>query len=360
MNRKAVWLLLIFFALRASFAFAVPLRVGVMAPLTGDFASAGENIRRGIELATADLHRQGVDLTVQFEDACLPATGVAAFKKLVEQDQVQAIVSNYCVVTLAAIRELVERAKIPVLQNSVYPLPLFKDQHYLFSTWPSIDDEVAHTIEVLKAEKKSRLGVLYLITPWGEGYAESVKRQISSIGGTVVSWEATAIGVNDFKSELTRARAAKPDALFIAHTGSMLANLLKQARTAGLDVPVFAPSDADDQEIVKAAGGAAEGLTLFGTDGPSQSDSMKKFEADFLKQFKTTPNPLARQAFDQLQLMAEALKHCEAQPACTAARLRGSGSHEGVSGKFEITDMGGAQREFFQRQVHDGAFQFHN
>lgn len=79
---KCVFLFVIFTAIHASAtpASKEPFKIGVMAPLTGDYASAGEEIKRGIELAQETASKRGINVVTTFEDACLPAQGVGALK----------------------------------------------------------------------------------------------------------------------------------------------------------------------------------------------------------------------------------------------------------------------------------------
>ena len=76
------------------------IRLGMVAPLTGDFAAYGQDIRRGIELAldSDELKSVPEHITVTYENACLPAQAVVAAKKMVEVDRIQAVVGSYCVI----------------------------------------------------------------------------------------------------------------------------------------------------------------------------------------------------------------------------------------------------------------------
>lgn len=60
------------------------IRIGVMAPLTGDYASAGEEISRGITLAQEQLRTEDISVKISFENACLPAQGVSALRKMID------------------------------------------------------------------------------------------------------------------------------------------------------------------------------------------------------------------------------------------------------------------------------------
>jgi ABC-type branched-subunit amino acid transport system substrate-binding protein len=97
------------------------IRIGVTAPLTGDYGSAGQEIQRGIELATERLRGEQIGVKVTFEDACLPAPAVSALKKMMERDRIEALVANYCVIALNALRPIVDKQGLLTFQNSSAP-----------------------------------------------------------------------------------------------------------------------------------------------------------------------------------------------------------------------------------------------
>ena len=211
MTKKFVAMLLMLFPLHHVTKSAAddiespkPLRLGVMAPLTGDYASAGEEIRRGVELASEVLAEQGTKIKVTFEDACLPAQGVAALKKLIEVDKIQAVASNYCVITLNAILPIVNKNKVIVFQNSVSPAKLFSQSENFYTTWPAIEEEVSAIVADLSDEEVARAAVLYLESPWGITYAEAFRSEIKKRKGTIVVDLSQGFGSHDFRAEVAR------------------------------------------------------------------------------------------------------------------------------------------------------------
>ena len=134
-----------------------PLRIGVMAPLTSDYASAGEEIQRGVSLAREQLLAEGISVNIVFENACLPAQGVAALRKMIDNDKIEAIASNYCVITLNAIQPIINKLKIITFQNSSVSRALVESSPYTYSTWPSIEQEVEAIVEAAEIRLYSEL-----------------------------------------------------------------------------------------------------------------------------------------------------------------------------------------------------------
>lgn len=97
------------------------LRFGAIVPLSGDFAPYGQHIREGIELAETTLRRQGIEVKVQFEDACLAPEALRGVEKLLNVDRIQALVGSYCVIGIIPTLPLLDRAQVLTFQTSEVP-----------------------------------------------------------------------------------------------------------------------------------------------------------------------------------------------------------------------------------------------
>jgi branched-chain amino acid transport system substrate-binding protein len=333
------------------------IRIGVMAPLTGDYASAGEEIQRGISLASEQLASEGIKVKVTFENACLPAQGVAALRKMVDNDSIDAVASNYCVITLNAIQPLLERLNLITFQNSSVAEQLVQTSPYIYTTWPSIEAEVAAIAQAIGDSAIQRPALIYLESPWGEGYAQAFRNLLSQRGIKLNVDLSQGFDVHDFRSEVTKIQAAKSSSALIAHTGSVMASFLKQA--VAMNIPgnsLFVPSDNDDQAIVNAAGRAAEGVSLFSTEGPSDTPGRALFRAAYEKRFNRAPDPLSRHAHDELIIVVRALHACKKDVTCTRSHIAGVKDFDGASGSFSMNSRRIPERALYRKQVKDGAF----
>ena len=83
----------------------------------------------------------------------------------------------------------------------------------------------------------------------------------------LVSYPLTA---TDFLPVLTRAADANPDAIIVAAAGSACAPIMTTYQDLGIDAQLYLVGACADEEIIRAAGGAHEGV-LFNTEGPPLS-----------------------------------------------------------------------------------------
>src|SRR5579872_1851228 len=102
---------------RAQTAGREPYKIGVTFPLTGPLADSAQLYLKGIEVAVEEINNgggvNGHPLLLAVEDSQgTPQAGIAAMRKLVQVDGVQAIVTIFTNVVTAQI-PLAEQVKVP-------------------------------------------------------------------------------------------------------------------------------------------------------------------------------------------------------------------------------------------------------
>jgi ABC-type branched-subunit amino acid transport system substrate-binding protein len=94
------------------------LKIGVIAPLTGDFAGVGENVVKGIKAAQAvyaEKTGNKVDIVVE-NDSADAAKGLSAYNKLVNTDHINGLINTFTS-TMDAIYEPTKKAGYPVMME---------------------------------------------------------------------------------------------------------------------------------------------------------------------------------------------------------------------------------------------------
>ncbi|WKZ56600.1 MAG: ABC transporter substrate-binding protein [Bdellovibrionota bacterium] len=358
--RSAMMLFPLFVLVVGSFAQA-EIRVGIVAPLSGDFASYGSEIERGASLAIEELQQQnGVKVQLVAEDACLPAAAVAAAKKLLQLDKIDALVGSYCVIGMVPMAPHFETAKVIAFHSSAVADEILDAGEYIFTTNVTIDDEAKVAAEYArKTLGADRAAILFVTSQWGQNYNDSFARHFKDLGGTVVSSSESSVGTNDFRAELTRAAAGKPEVLFSAHVGPMMGSVLKQARSLGMKQTILAPHEAAEPVVIQSAGGAAEGLTVFAPRLPRDGRGVERFTSSFEKRFGYKPGILAANAYDATHLAVEAITACGPDRQCVRDRIYKTKEYHGMSGVFSITAAGGTVKPFSRLTVDAGVFREH-
>jgi len=130
-------------------------------------------------------------------------------------------------------------------------------------------------------------------------------------GGEIVSESYTPLNLLDYGAELSKLRAAKPDAVYIFLPGGLGINFIKQFVGAGLskDMTLFGPGFSGDEDVIKAVGNPMLGMfnsSQWAHDLDNAAN--KKFVAAFEKEYGRLPTLYASQGYDAAQLIAAAVR----------------------------------------------------
>lgn len=338
-------------------ASAEPLRIGATVPLTGGLATYGNLIRGGIELAAEDLRADGIETKLFFEDTPLSGAGtVTAAKKLVELDKVQGVAGNFSNVAMASTAPVFENAQVPVFHTAATDQLILESPKFVFSTNVRIRDEATHLAEYLYTKKAyRRVGVITIETNFGESYRDYFVDRFKALGGSVTGSESFTLTDGDYRIQLSKIRASKPEVIFGACFGPFLGNVLKQSRELGIIAPFYSVYESEDQSVVDTAGDSANGLRYFVTFDPD-SVGYRELTRRFKERYMTVPGTFGANAFDATLLLGRALSRCNADPKCTVENLYETKVWPGASGTITIDSDGASTKRFILREITSGEF----
>jgi branched-chain amino acid transport system substrate-binding protein len=279
------------------------VKIGFVGTFSGPAAAIGNDMRDGFNLGIDNLGRQmaGRPVEVIYEDDTQkPEVGKQKTDKLIEADHVDFLTGyGFSNVLLASLLPAVT-AKTFIISANAGPSQIAGEQcsPYFFSVSWQGDQAAQATGEYLN---QKGIKTLFIIDPnyaAGKDVASGVK---ANFKGEVVGEEYTAWpGQLDFSAELTKARAAKPDALFAFYPGAAGAQFLTQYTQAGFkgQIPLYTAYMIDALSLPKI-GDLALGVATAGhwaIDLPNAAN--RKFVADFRAAFKRDPSFYAAQGYD--------------------------------------------------------------
>lgn len=248
-------------------------RIGVLAPLTGDVASWGEDTRRALELAD-EMIGQG-RFTLSFEDdRCLGREAVTGAKKLIGVNQVQ-FAMTVCSEPTLAVAPMFEAQRVVVVAPGATAAAVSESGDYIFRTWPSDAMIVKAVFDHIKP-RYQHVGVLTEVRSMPQEFSNEFGRLASAQGLRVVR-EEFASEETDFRSLVMRLKRKGPQALLLTtDSDRTLYNLLAQVRALQWDVPIYGNFIVGSAEFLKKGAELAEGVIYGDTPqivcGPGQQD----------------------------------------------------------------------------------------
>jgi branched-chain amino acid transport system substrate-binding protein len=300
-----------------------PIKVGMIAPLTGAFAPLGEGDEQGAELAVSQINAAGgidghkIDLIIK-DDKTDPTQSIIDFQAL-QGDGVSAVLGSAVSDSARATAPKAEQAQIPYISLSPVDQTVDPVEPYVFLV-PAITTTYATRImQWFKAEGITKIAVGYDNTDVYtiNGY-HSTLSTAPGYGVKVVDTEVFQTTTTDFSTVVSHVGSSGAQAFLVWATGPAPVILTKTFAGAGLAAKmklVMTPSDATTL-YTQPAGSSANGVVMaaaLGVIAPELPTSAIKSEIDnlatpFAAKYGGQPSEFAADAYSGAELLFAALK----------------------------------------------------
>jgi branched-chain amino acid transport system substrate-binding protein len=303
-----------------------PIRVGVILSLSGPVAPLGQFAKSGLDLAHEEVKAAGgvngqpLELII-VNDESKPAQAVNLGLRLVNRDNVVAIIGGSFGSTAQALGAFAEKEKVPL----VTPTGLIFDEQrqwkYTFFTLPNFNEVAKSMLGWAQKKGLKRLGLLRLSREYGQIGSKYVHDNAGRYGVQIVGEEQGTDDGREFTPQLSRLRDAKPDGLVVWFANPAGATVIKNMRQLGMNVPAIGPLSMANRALVKAGGADVEGVVLEAQiAGGEPTERSKAFVASYLKKYGEEPGTLEAVGYDMVKMVAAAL--AKTSPPYTREKIR--------------------------------------
>ena len=288
------------------------VKIGFVSTFSGPTAAIGNDMRNAFELGLDHLGRKlgGLPVEVIYEDDTQkPDVGVQKTQKLIESDHVDFIAGYiWSNVLLASLKPLVDSKTITVIANAG-PSQIAGElcSPFVFSTsWNN--DQTPEAMGMYMNQKS--LKKVFQIGPNYAAGKDMLQGMRNTYKGEVIGQEMTRWPDQlDFSAELSKARAAQPDAIFIFYPGAAGLQFITQYAQAGLkgQIPLYQVFSIDELSLprLKDLAVGIPGAQEWVNDLPNETN--KKFVADFIAKYKSRPSFYGAQSYDAAMLLNSAV-----------------------------------------------------
>jgi branched-chain amino acid transport system substrate-binding protein len=279
------------------------VKIGFVSTFSGPTAVIGNDMRNSFELALDHLGRKmaGKPVEVIYEDdQQKPEVGVQKSQKLVESDKVDFVIGYiWSNVLLASLKPVVDSQTFLISANAG-PSQVAGEQcsPFFFSTsWQN--DQTPQAMGTYMTQKGVKTA--FLIGPNYAAGKDMLTGVRTTFKGQVIAEELTKWPDQlDFSTELSKVRAARPEAVFVFYPGAAGVQFLTQYAQSGLkgQIPLYTAFTIDaitlplQKDLALGVPGAQEWVN----DLPN--DANKKFVADFRAKHKNYPSFYGAQSYD--------------------------------------------------------------
>ena len=290
---------------------AEPIVAGVSGPLTGPNAQYGAQWKRGFDLALEEINGKGGVkgrlLDYVFEDSQSdPRQSVTVAQKLVNDPKIIIELGDFASPASMAASPIYQRAKLVQFGFTNSHPDFTKGGDYMWSNSTNQAEEQPKLAEyVIRALGLKRPAVLHLNTDWGRTAKDAFVKAAGEMSAEVTATEGYLPAEQDFRPTLVRARDAKPDALVLLSYYADGALIARQARDAGLKLPIIAGTSNYSPKFLELGGEAVNGVYTFSTFFPEEErPEVQQFVKSYRKKYDLEPDTFSAGAYDTIVLFA--------------------------------------------------------
>ncbi|HEY3318729.1 MAG TPA: ABC transporter substrate-binding protein [Coriobacteriia bacterium] len=350
-----------------------PYKLGAVVSLTGTYAGLGQPEKNVLDMEVARINAAGginghpLEV-VALDDATDPKKAVSDTTKLLDEEKVLAVLGATGSGQTMAMRTEIDRAQVPQVSMAGATVITKKFDKWVFQTpWSNVL-VLPFELKYMQSKGVKKLALLSDSTAFGKDGIEVAKANLGTYGITVAAEETFNPGDTDMTAQLTKIKAAKPDAILLVNAGKEAVIAVKGAAQLGIKVPIFGTHGNARKEFIDGAGPAAEGFTFAAgkiliPDAYGKGTEPFKVATDFVdrytKKYGAAPSTFAGHAYDALYLTVEAMKRLPEGFASSQLRdeIEKTSGFVGIGGTFTFspTDHNGmTEKDLVMYKVENG------
>ncbi len=286
-----------------SLAFAASVaqaevKVGVVLSATGPAASLGIPEKNTIALLPTSIGGEKVSYIV-LDDASDTTTAVKNARKLLSEDKVDVLIGSTTSPASLAMIDAAAETKTPMISMAAAArivAPMDDKRQWVFKT-PQNDAQMGSAIiDHMAANKVKKVSFIGFANAYGEGWFEQFKKLADGKGIEIVSNERFNPTDTSVTGQVLKLMSAKPDAIFIAGSGTPSALPQKTLRERGYKGPIYQTHGVANNDFLRICGKDCEGTLL--PVGPIQmartlpdSHPAKKSALAYLEKYEAAHGP---------------------------------------------------------------------
>jgi len=269
-----------------------PIKIGLVAALSGGSAKSGEGITRGLTVAIDEINAAGGLLggrklvLLRRDDESNPAKGQTAARELMDQEKVAAMFGGIDSPVALGIVPLANKEKLPFFSVWAAATPITRNganPNFVFRV--SAVDALVDKALVQYARKTfsaKNLGLALVNNPWGESNDKGLHAAAQELGVKIAAVEKFEDRDVDMVPQLSRLRAADSDVVVLVANAAPGAQVMKSLQRMGWAVPVISHWGISGGRFTELAGPWSQKVAFIQTYsffGPKNSVGQKVLAA---------------------------------------------------------------------------------
>lgn len=336
-------------AFTTSGASAQDIVVATAGPMTGQYAAFGEQMRRGAEMAVADINAKGGVLGRKLklevgDDACDPKQAVAVANQMVGK-KVAFMAGHFC--SSSSIPASAVYAEAGILQMSPASTNPALTDDAAKKGWTNVfrvcgrDDAQGVTAGKYLATKfkGKNVAIIHDKSAYGKGLADETKKAMNAAGLKEAMYEAINQGDKDFSALVSKMKAANVSAIYLGGYHTEAGLIVRQAREQGFGAQLVSGDALVTDEFWKITGKAGEGTLMTFAPDPRNVPAAKAVVEKFKAQ-KYDPEGYTLYTYAAMQVFADAATKAKSLKLADLVKTMKGNRYQTVIGPIDFDKKG--------------------
>ena len=367
----------LFLALMLAFgaaASAESVKVGLIAPLTGEVAVYGNAVKEAVQLYIDDSnaadHPFDINLII-YDDKGDPTEAMNAYNKLVYQDDIAVLLGPVTSSPTFGVAEASVDDGIPALTpTATHPDVTTYGDNFFRACFEDPFQGGSMAKFASSELKATTAAIIYNnADTYSIGLRDAFMKTAEEVGLTVTTTEAYGASDIDFRAQLTNIIKTNPDVLFIPYYYNVTYMICSQARELGYTGTFLGVDGTDGVLAIEGADVSVFDGMYFANHYSADSDSQvtQAFIKEYTDKYGGTPNALAALGYDGAMIVCDALERVNND----GVKIDGESSYEaiiealratevdGVTGHITFDENNNPIKTLSIIQIKDGAYHFY-
>ncbi len=351
------------------------VRIGSVVSATGPASFLGEPERRTLEIYVERVNAEGgvngepLELVVYDDEGDANKARTFA-SRLIDNDEVVAIIGGTTTGTTMAVVPLAEDAEVPFVSMAGAVTIVEPVRPFVFKTPPTDRMACEKIFADMKAKGIARIGMISGTDAFGSSMREQCLKTAEAQGIEVVADESYGPRDSDMTPQLTKIRGASGiQAVLNPGFGQGPAIVTRNRKQLGIDLPLYQSHGVASKSFIELAGEAAEGVrlpasALLVAEQLPDDDPQKAVLVGYKRTFEeATGQPVSTfggHAYDALMILVDAVKRAgEAEPSAIRDAIEATQGFVGTAGVVNMTPedhMGLDLGAFRMLEIRDGGW----
>jgi branched-chain amino acid transport system substrate-binding protein len=293
------------------------IKIGVVTSSTGPIALVGIPQKNSVPLLPDSAGGERIRY-IALDDGSDPTAAVKAFKKLINEEKVDAIIGPSGTAAAMGVIQFVAESGTPMLAptgSAAVVLPMTEEKKWVFKTTQNDDLIASALVEHMQKAGIKTIGIIGTADPYGENWAKVMKGLTEKAGIKIVATESFQRQDTSMTGQSLKVLIANPDAVLIAAPGSSSVLPQTTLKEQGYKGKMYQTHGAALDPFLRLGGKAVEGTILAASlmlvldevpDSPSKAIA-SKYVADYQKIYGSTPATFGANVYDAGLLLQNAI-----------------------------------------------------